>query len=104
MAITGVKDVSARENTGDISVSVDSAIDYAAEVITDGAVVYWKLAETEQAVNDAEAETEQNDKESKRVFKKLKQEKLFQFTTQASLLTELSLIPLMTEISQLIFL
>ncbi|WP_237228308.1 arginine--tRNA ligase [Rubinisphaera sp. JC750] len=34
----------------------------------------WKLAETEQAVNDAEAETEQNDKESKRVLKKLKQE------------------------------
>jgi len=34
----------------------------------------WKLAETEQAVNDAEAETEQNDKESKRTLKKLKQE------------------------------
>lgn len=31
----------------------------------------WKLAETEQAVNDAEAETEQNEKESKRLLKKL---------------------------------
>ena len=50
VAITGVKDVSARENTGDISVSVDSAIDYAAEVISDGAVIYWKLAETEGTV------------------------------------------------------
>ena len=50
VAISGVKDVSTRENTGDISASVDSAIDYAAEVISDGPVIYWKLAETEGTV------------------------------------------------------
>ena len=54
VAITGVKDVSARENTGDISASVDSAIDYAAEVISDGPVIYWKFAETEGTVANDE--------------------------------------------------
>jgi hypothetical protein len=54
VAITGVKDVSARENTGDISASVDSAIDYATEVISDGPVIYWKLAETEGTVANDE--------------------------------------------------
>ena len=53
VAISGVKDASARENTADISASVDSAIDYAAEVISDGPVIYWKLAEAEgTAAND----------------------------------------------------
>ncbi|MBC8245912.1 MAG: hypothetical protein H8E20_16175 [Verrucomicrobia bacterium] len=47
VAISGVKDVSVRENTGDISASIDTAIDYSAEVISDGPVIYWKLAETE---------------------------------------------------------
>ena len=46
--------LSARENTGDISASVDSAIDYAAEVISDGPVIYWKLAETEGTVANDE--------------------------------------------------
>ena len=54
VAISGVKDASARENTGDISASVDSAIDYAAEVISDGPVIYWKLAETEGTVANDE--------------------------------------------------
>ncbi|MFQ3168023.1 MAG: hypothetical protein ACI8QI_000560, partial [Limisphaerales bacterium] len=54
VAITGVKDVSSRENTGDISASVDSAIDYAAEVISDGPVIYWKLGETEGTVANDE--------------------------------------------------
>ena len=54
VAISGMKDVSVRENTGDISASVDSAIDYAAEVISDGPVIYWKLAETEGTVANDE--------------------------------------------------
>ena len=54
VAISGVKDVSTRENTGDISASVDSAIDYAAEVISDGPVIYWKFGETEGAVANDE--------------------------------------------------
>ena len=56
VAITGVKDVSSRENTAEISASVDSAIDYAGEVISDGPVIYWKLAETEGTVANDEME------------------------------------------------
>jgi len=54
VAISGVKDVSVRENTGDLSASADSAIDYAAEVISDGPVIYWKLGETEGTVANDE--------------------------------------------------
>ena len=54
VTITGVKDVSVRANTGNISASVESAIDYAAEVISDGPVIYWKLAETEGTVANDE--------------------------------------------------
>ena len=54
VAISGVKDVSVRENTGALSASADSAIDYAAEVISDGPVIYWKLAETEGTVANDE--------------------------------------------------
>ena len=54
VAITGIKDVSSRENTADISVSVESVIDYAAEVISDGPVIYWKFGETEGTVANDE--------------------------------------------------
>ena len=45
VTITGIKDIWG--NASDLSASVDTAIDYAAEVISDGPVIYWKLAETE---------------------------------------------------------
>ena len=47
MAISGVKDTSSRGNAVEDSVSFKSAIDYAMEIVSDGPVIYWKLAETE---------------------------------------------------------
>ena len=47
VAISGVKDTSSRGNAVEDSVSFKSAIDYAMEIVSDGPVIYWKLAETE---------------------------------------------------------
>ena len=47
MAISGVKDTSSRGNAVEDSISFKSAIDYAMEIVSDGPVIYWKLAETE---------------------------------------------------------
>ena len=46
VAISGVKDTSSRGNAVEDSVSFKSAIDYAMEIVSDGPVIYWKLAET----------------------------------------------------------
>ena len=47
VAISGVKDTSSRGNAVEGSVSFKSAIDYAMEIVSDGPIIYWKLAETE---------------------------------------------------------
>ena len=45
VTVSGVKDLQANAFSG--SSSVSSVVDYAQEIISDGPIIYWKLAETE---------------------------------------------------------
>ena len=48
VTVSGVKDLQANALNG--SSSVSSVVDYAQEIISDGPIIYWKLAETEGTV------------------------------------------------------
>ena len=54
VAISGVKDLSARANTVNTSASFESSLSYAQEVMSDGPIIYWKLGETEGTVANDE--------------------------------------------------
>ena len=54
VAISGMKDLSARANTVNTSASFESSLSYAQEVMSDGPIIYWKLGETEGTVANDE--------------------------------------------------
>ena len=54
VAISGVKDLSARANTVNTSASFESSLSYAQEVMSDGPIIYWKLGETAGTVANDE--------------------------------------------------